>query len=194
MSQIGLVLLAAGESSRMGSPKQLLDYHGAPLLRHASEEALKCNCGPVIVVLGSKAAKIREVLEGLPVDIVENAEWWTGIGSSIRIGVSRAEKLDLDGIILALADQPLVLHGTYNTLIMTWRVTKKPIVASQYAGTVGVPAFFSREYFCKLIALEPAQGCKGLILSNGNDTVRLDCAEAEADVDTPQDFERIQAL
>ncbi len=194
MSEIGMVLLAAGASSRMGSPKQLLEYKGRPLVRHAVEVALKSGLGRVIVVVGARAAEVREALTGAPVEIVENAEWETGIGSSIRAGVLRAEELELAGIVLALADQPLVSHATYNRLIMTWQVTKKPVIASQYAGTVGVPVLFAKEYFCKLILLKPTEGCKGLILSSGGKAVRLDCAEAEADIDTPQDFKRIQAL
>lgn len=189
-----MVLLAAGSSSRMGSPKQLMEYKGKPLLRHAVEEALQSQCGKVIVVLGAKANEVGQALNGLQVEIVENPEWEAGMGTSIRAGIAKAEELDLAGIVLALADQPLISRAIYNRLILTWQVTKKPVVASQYAGTVGVPAFFARDYFCKLMALQPSQGCKGLILSSGPDAVRLDCVEAEADIDTPQDLARIQAL
>jgi molybdenum cofactor cytidylyltransferase len=68
----------------------------------------------------------------------------------------------------------------------------QPIVAAQYAGTVGVPVFFSSEFFPNLLALKPGQGCKGVILAHSGNAIHLDCPEAEMDVDTPQDYERVQ--
>src|SRR5580704_14397123 len=108
MNNIALVLLAAGGSTRMGSPKQLLPYQGRPLIRHAAETALASGCHPVMVVLGSHAAEIRAALEGLDVVVVENTEWEKGIGTSIRAGISGAEIMACDGAVLALADQPLI--------------------------------------------------------------------------------------
>jgi molybdenum cofactor cytidylyltransferase len=191
MNDIGLVLLAAGNSTRMGSAKQLLSYEGKPLVRHAAEEALASVCQPVFVVLGSRVAEIRPVLDGLAVEILENSRWAEGMGTSIHAGVEAAAARNLNGVILALADQPLVTHRILDRLVETHQSSGQPIVASQYAGTVGVPVFFSREFFANLLALEPGQGCKGLILSHAGQAIRLDCPEAEADIDTPQDYDRI---
>jgi molybdenum cofactor cytidylyltransferase len=196
MPQFGVVVLAAGSSSRMGSPKQLLNYGGKPLLRHAADVALASMCGSVprnvIVVLGSRAQELRPALEGLPVTILENPRWEEGMGTSIHSGVERAQADGLDGVILALADQPLVTSEILDRLARTHMETGQPIVAAQYAGTVGVPVFFSREFFPNLLALKPAQGCKGVILSHAGSAIHLDCPEAEMDVDTPQDYDRVQ--
>lgn len=186
-----VVILAAGSSSRMGSPKQLLSYQGKPLIRHAVETAFASGCGHVIVVLGANAEPIRAALDGLPVAICENPEWAGGMGTSIRCGITRAEELGLDGAILALADQPLVTGAILARLIEEHLQTGQPIVTSQYAGTVGVPVYFAKSHFGQLLALAPDQGCKGVILRNGDHALRIDCPEAEADIDTPDDYGRL---
>jgi molybdenum cofactor cytidylyltransferase len=194
MSHTALILLAAGNSSRMGEPKQLLEIHHKTLIRRAAETALASVCDSVIVVIGAEAARMRSALAGLAVETVENPEWRAGMGTSIRCGVEAAQSHDADGIILALADQPLVSAASLNKLVLTNRATSQPIVASWYADTVGVPAYFAREFFPHLIALNPEQGCQRLILAHPEATIRLACPEAEADIDTPEDFRRISEL
>jgi len=175
----------------MGSPKQLLPYQGQPLIRHAAETALAAGCDPVLVVLGSHMQEIRAALDGLDVVIVENTDWEQGIGTSIRAGVSGAEIMGSDGAILALADQPLVTADILKRLVSEHEETGRPIIASEYAGTVGVPAFFVREYFPKLTALLPTEGCKAVILANLEQSIRIGCPEAETDLDTPADYNSI---
>lgn len=192
MADVALVLLAAGMSSRMGSPKQLLPYLGKPLVRHAVEVALASECRPVVVVLGAKADAIRAVIQDLPIEIVENPRWSEGMGTSIASGVNALGSRPLDGLILALADQPLVTPDILNRLVATHHHTGLPIVTSEYAGTVGVPVFFCPDFFPRLVALEPSQGCKGVILAHAASAFRLECPEAEVDIDTPQDYRRIR--
>lgn len=191
MNNIALVLLAAGGSTRMGSPKQLLAYRGKPLVRHAAEIALASGCDPVIVVLGSHIDEARAALEGLDIVVVENTEWEQGMGTSIRAGISGAEILGCEGAILALADQPLVTAEILRRLVEEHEETGRPIIASEYAETVGVPAFFSREIFPKLKALLPTEGCKGVILAYLEQSIRIPCPEAETDIDTPGDFQAV---
>jgi len=193
MNNIALVLLAAGGSTRMGSPKQLLDYQGKPLIRHAVETAIASGCEPILVVLGSKADEIRKALDGLDVVVVENTEWEEGVGTSIRAGISGAEIMGCEGAILALADQPLVTAEILRKLVEEREETGRGIIASEYAGTVGVPAFFAREYFPKLTSLLPTEGCKAVILANLEQSIRISCPEAETDIDTPGDYEAAQA-
>jgi molybdenum cofactor cytidylyltransferase len=191
MNNIALVLLAAGGSTRMGSPKQLLPYQGRPLIRHAAETAIAAGFDPVMVVLGSQVEPIRAALDGLDVVIVENTEWEEGIGSSIRAGISGAEIMGCDGAILALADQPRVTPEILKRLVEEHEETGRPIIASEYADTVGVPAFFSREYFPKLKGLLPTEGCKAVILANLDQSIRISCPEAETDIDTPGDYQTV---
>lgn len=189
--KIGVIVLAAGGSTRMGSPKQLLPFRGVPLIRFAAETALATRCGPVIVVLGSHAGEIALALTDLNVQLVENPDWEGGMGSSIRAGVMAAVEQECDGVILALADQPLISPEILNGLVEAHVASGKPIVASQYAGTVGVPVLFSRRFFPHLVGLAPSQGCKGLILSWPNESILIPCPEAELDIDTPAQYSAV---
>jgi molybdenum cofactor cytidylyltransferase len=191
MDNIALVLLAAGGPARMGSPKQLLPYQGRPLIRHAAETALASGCDPVVVVLGSGIAEIRAALEGLDVVVVENTDWEQGIGTSIRAGISGAEIIGCDGAILWSADQPLVTAEILRRLVEEHEETGRPIIASEYSGTVGAPAFFTRDFFPKLTALLPSEGCKAVILANLEQSIRIGCPEAETELDTPDDYQAL---
>jgi molybdenum cofactor cytidylyltransferase len=191
MDNIALVLLAAGGSTRMGKPKQLLPYQGQPLIRYVAKTALASGSDPVVVVIGSDVAEMRAALDGLDVVVVENTEWEQGIGTSIRAGISGAEILGCGGAILALADQPLITAEILKHLVEEHEETGRPIIASEYDGTVGVPAFFTREFFPKLKALLPSEGCKATILAHLEQSIRIACPEAETDIDTPEDYQSI---
>ena len=188
MTTHGIVLLAAGASTRMGSPKQLLPYAGQPLIRHAAEQALAAGTKGVVVVLGANAGHIRPALDGLAVTIAENPRWEEGMGTSIQTGVRAAEALGWDGLILTLADLPRVGADIYHELAERHAQTQQPIVTAAYAGTVGVPVYFTREFFPRLLALAPSQGCKGVILAHDSRACKLPCPAAEFDLDTPADY------
>lgn len=191
--RVGIVVLAAGEGSRMGSPKQLLDFGGKPLLRHAVDEALAAGCGPVAVVLGANADRIAPVLPPGAVTVLTNPRWPEGMGTSIHTGIQAMEAAGVDAAILTLGDQPLLTSTVFGRLTDLFRQSGKPIVTATYAGTVGVPVLFARAYFPLLMALEPNQGCKGVILKNRSESLGMDCPEAEADLDTPEEYQRALA-
>ena len=194
MANIGLIILAAGTAQRMGFPKQLMEYRGKPMVRHAAETALESCCRPVIVVIGAAADAVGESLDGLPIDIVMNGQWKTGMGSSIRLGMAALVNRDLEAAILSLADMPLITPQILNSLVETYEASGKPIIAAEYAGTVGAPALFSRAYFPLLEDLPFNQGCKTLILKHSHAVVRLACPEAEMDIDTPADYLRLSQV
>lgn len=194
MANVGIVMLAAGNSSRMGRPKQLLDFGGMPLIRHTAAAAVASGCSPVLVVAGDAAEEIRDALEGLPVTVVPNVDWPGGMGTSIRAGIDALAAYPVDAVILTLGDQPMLTPAIYAERVDAHRRTGKPIVTSEYAGTVGVPVLFSSEYFASLQALAPGQGCKGVILANAEHALRIPCPEAEADIDTPEDYARVLRL
>lgn len=186
-----VVLLAAGNSSRLGSPKQLLAYNGRSLLRHSAEIALASRADLVCVVLGSEAERLATEVSGLPVVIVPNPRWAEGMGTSIQAGLN-ALPADIDCAILTLCDQPLVTAAILNRLLEAHEATGQPVVTSAYAETVGVPVLFARERFADLLALKPAQGCKGVILAQGPRALQIPCPEAEVDVDTAADYQRLR--
>jgi molybdenum cofactor cytidylyltransferase len=184
------VLLAAGNSVRMGAPKQLLDYRGQPLLRHAAAAALASGCRPIVVVLGAREQELRDVLAGLPVEIAVNERWADGLGTSIQTGIRVIEgRSDVSGAVLGLADQPQVTPEFLRGLIASHTGSGTMIVASRYSGTVGVPAYFAREAFPLLMALAPDKGCKGVILGSAS-VLLVDCPDAAMDIDTPDDYRR----
>ena len=192
---VGAVILAAGSSSRMGTPKQTLQFDGNSLLRRTALAALGAACRPVVVVTGAHAELCRLELEGLDVCEKFNAAWETGMASSVRTGIECLVNVDPNtaGTVLLLCDQPHVTSNMISTLIKTHHDTGRPVIASSYAGSFGVPALFSRKLFGELTQLEGTSGAKEIIKRHASDAHFLPFPEGEVDVDTPNDFARLIA-
>lgn len=189
---IGVIILAAGGSSRMGSPKQLLPYRGETLLRRAAKSALASVCDRVVVVIGSQAEYVRRELDDLPLSVVENQNWQSGMSSSIRAGLQHLLSANhVESVIIMLCDQPFVTADVLNDLVSTHCETSKPIVASTYGTTRGVPAFFSRELFTELASLTADEGARRIIATHPEDVVTITFPQGAVDIDTPHDHERI---
>jgi len=195
-SRTGLVILAAGASTRMGRPKQLLVYRGQTLIRRAVESALTSVCRPIVVVIGAHAELVKNELEHLPVLVADNAEWQKGMSSSIRIGVETLITCgeEMQGAVIMLCDQPFVTAGVVNALVEARRKTGKTIVASAYGKARGVPAFFSRQFFPEITALKANEGARQVIANHPDDVATIIFAEGAIDVDTPQDYERLETM
>ncbi len=153
------MILAAGSSSRMGSPKQILQFRGESLLRRAALAALGAGCCPVIVVTGANAELSRRELDGLDVREVFNTRWETGMASSVRRGRRRSARCgrghaDVEAAVFMLCDQPHVTADVISGLVAAHRATGRPVIASTYGGSFGVPALFSRTLFAELARLE----------------------------------------
>lgn len=183
----------------MGEPKQLLLYRGRSLLRHAAETAAASRCRPIIVVLGAHAESLRgelsELLMHRTVQVVENSGWMNGLGSSISVGVRAlvAAKNDIEALIIMLCDQPLVSAQLIDRLVETYERTGKSIVAAEYKGTMGVPALFHRARFAELMTLGGDSGAKQIIAKHNRDLGHVSFPEGNIDIDTPQEYERLQA-
>jgi molybdenum cofactor cytidylyltransferase len=190
---VAAVVLAAGGSIRFGKPKQLAIFHGEPLVRRIVTAAKDAGCAPVVVVVGASAAQITPALAGLPVSIIEHPNWSNGLGSSIAVGVMHAASItpDLDAAILLPCDQPFVNAVMLRQLIQVHRESKKPIVASAYAETLGVPALFDRSCFEELLQLTGDSGAKGIILARQSDVTAFDFPAAAIDIDTATDYEKL---
>ena len=193
MKNVGLIILAAGKASRMGKPKQLLNYQGTSLISHAVKMGLNSICKPVVVVLGAYAENIKPEIDKLPIQIVENPYWETGMSSSIRAGVAaiKESNSNLDAIIIALADQPLISEAVFNQLIQSYQETGNIIIASAYDDIVGVPALFNKNLFSELINLEGDRGAKALMGKYKNEVLTIPVAEAAIDIDTQEDYEKL---
>lgn len=195
-STVGLIILAAGASTRMGTPKQLLAYRGCTLIRHMAEVAIASSCQPIAVVLGAKAERIKPEISQLPIQIVENQQWAEGMSTSIRVGLEAllAMNPNLDAVAIALCDQPFVSSPTLERIVEAYHLTGKPIIASEYSGTLGVPALFNRTLFSELMALKSTEGAKKLIKKHIHEVFSVPFPEGVIDIDTPKDYEQLQTL
>ncbi len=191
------MVLAAGSSSRLGSPKQILSFRGTSLLRRSVTAALDAGCFPVVVVTGAYADLSRRELEGLGVREVLNPRWETGMASSICAGLEGLDlpvDLDIEAAIFLLCDQPHVTAGVLSGLADSYRATGKPVVASVYGGSggsFGVPALFSRSIFAELAGLEGGAGAKQVIQRYASQACFVPFPGGEVDVDTREDVSRL---
>jgi len=190
-----IIILAAGASTRMGRPKQLLAYDGHTFLRNAAEVAVASVCRPIVVVLGAYADQLHSEIDDLPTQQVVNKRWAEGMGSSIRTGLGVLHLCDqksvTDAMVLMLCDQPFVKAAVINNLVTAFGSNKKGIIASEYGGTLGVPALFGREYFAGLAALSGAAGAKQFIAAHASEVMRVRFPQGATDVDTPEDYRQL---
>jgi molybdenum cofactor cytidylyltransferase len=192
---IGIIILAAGSSSRMGQPKQLLRCAGESLLSRAIRVALETPYRPVIVVLGSQAETLQEELAATEARLVVNQEWAEGMSSSIRCGLRALETAvrgATEAAILMLCDQPFVTSGIIRRLVETYLAQRPLFVASEYqtkdGKTQGVPALFSSSLFAELMELRGAAGARRIIARHEAAGSIIAVPEAAFDVDTPDDY------
>lgn len=180
------VLLAAGGSRRLGRPKQLLTRGGAPLVRRVAQMLLATGAAPVLVVLGGEGPGVRAALEGLPVDLVENPDWTTGLAGSLRTA-AQALAGQRTATLLAAVDQPRLEAAHLQALLAAW--TPEADVASRYGEAFGIPALVRPATLKAALALGGDAGFRQ-IWKNHPDALRLvDAPELADDIDTPQDLE-----
>jgi len=186
------IVLAAGASTRFGSPKQLVRLEGRPMMHAAVARAVEIAGQAVTVVLGAHAAELAPLLRHSPASVIVNRDWAEGIGSSIRAGVSRLPP-SCDGVLMMLADQPAVSADDLRRLAGAWRRQPTFIIASFYESTTGVPAIFPRSVFTPLTELRGDQGARHLIHRLRDRVVRVPMSVAAIDIDTPEDLLRLNA-
>jgi molybdenum cofactor cytidylyltransferase len=186
-----VVLLAAGASTRFGSPKQLVRVNGRPLLHLAVSRAVEVAGQAVTVVLGSNAADLAPLLRHTPAAVIVNRDWSEGMGSSVRAGIARVPAT-ADAVLLMLADQPAVTAEDLRRLVGTWRRQTQSMVAAYYSGVTGVPAIFPREDFTALAGLRGDAGARAILKRGGDRVVRVPLQAAAIDIDTPEDLLNLQ--
>ncbi len=192
----GLILLAAGASTRMGRPKQLLPVQGRPLLERAVLAGLAAPVWPVVVVLGAHADAIRPILARHPVLVAENPAWAEGMASSLRagLGVLNAFSPRVDAALVALCDQPAFSTETIQKLLTVQAESGRSLVAARYQGHLGAPALFLRHHFPALSALTGDEGARKLMAQVPADALAaVDLPELALDLDTPDDVARLES-
>lgn len=192
IDSIGVILLAAGASIRLGGPKQLLKIQGETLLRRQIKIALAVT-EKIVVTLGANYENIIREISDLPVQTIENKDWKNGMSSSIKVGLNKLIKdSKIEAAILMVCDQPFVDENLLIKLIEKFHETDSLIVASRYENTLGVPAIFRRELFPELLALNEKSGAKSLIKKYAAQTAFVDFPKGAFDIDTPEDYKKVQ--
>jgi molybdenum cofactor cytidylyltransferase len=187
--KIGVVVLAAGSSSRLGKPKQLVRFHDKPLLQNVIDHCERFDFISKVIVLGANSEMIKKALKPKAFTLVMNEDWKEGIAGSIRKGVQHSLDLnpDTEHIIFLLSDQPFVTAELLEKLLETHLSEEKKITACFYEDDIGVPAIFSKDMFPLLLKLNGDQGAKKIMKQYQDQVTSIHFEMGHFDVDTPED-------
>jgi molybdenum cofactor cytidylyltransferase len=195
MSKTAILILAAGESKRMGQPKQLLPYKNSTLLLEKIKQFQSLEQVQVFVVLGAFFKDIFPHLRDKPVTVVMNAKWQEGMGSSLSKGVELIQKKEVyDRVLITLADLPLLESSHYEDLIELSKSSGKRIIQTEYDDTSGVPVVFDKSLFNSLIRLKNEEGAKPLIEKYRKEVLKLNTETPYFDVDTSETYQKLLDL
>lgn len=192
--RIGAIILAAGPSTRLGYPKQLIEHDGVALVRRAASVAVDAGARPAFVIVGASSKEVSNALNGLDgVKILNNERWESGLASSLSAGLAAlsADKL-IGAALVMVADQPLVDSDALKRLMAGFDEHHR-IVASAYDDIVGVPVVIGSEHFPALMNLKGDEGAGRWLRARLADVTQVDVASASVDIDTPEDAERLNS-
>jgi molybdenum cofactor cytidylyltransferase len=195
-TQCGIILLAAGSSSRLGKPKQSLLFKQSTLLEHSIQAALESIADQVIVVLGAHAETNRPAVNEQKLSVIVNALWQEGMAASIRCGLQYLlEKIpSIQSALFMVCDQPYINAALLNKLVTLQRQTGHAIVASEYSGTTGIPAIFDKKLFPGLLQLKGDAGAKKLIVQQQDKIATVPFPLGDIDIDTVADYNKLQKM
>ncbi len=185
------IILAAGKSSRLGKPKQLLNYRGKTLLQHAIDTAIEASLQDIIVVLGFGFELIKDEINIIAgTHVVRNEDWQSGMASSIICGINTLNSINslADAAIFMVCDQPFISTSLLNELIVARKTSGKLIAASKYGDTVGIPALFHKSLFHHLLELKGDVGAKKVIQQNPDAIITVPFSNGGIDIDTLDDY------
>lgn len=187
------ILLAAGTSSRMGSNKLFFELNGESVLRGAARRALAGGLSPLLVVLGHQPDEARREIDDLPCRSVLNPLYEQGIRTSLESGVE-AVPPDARAAMVLLADMPFVSPSMIAAMIARYRASAAPLVISDYEGVNAPPMLYDRSLFPELLAMK-GEGCGRQVVKDhrGEAEVSSWPAAALADLDVPDDYDRLKA-
>jgi molybdenum cofactor cytidylyltransferase len=190
-NKTSIIILAAGSSSRLGQSKQLLELQGKTLLERACNTALQVQGSHVVVVLGANPEQHQRSIAHVPVSIIINERWHSGMGSSIKKGITQVADTPTEGVVVMVCDQPFVTAEHLSKLISVQQHSGKNIVASTYSNTLGVPAYFNKTLFKELLGLPDDAGAKKLFYDLKDEVATVDFPRGSIDIDTPGDIDNL---
>lgn len=184
------IVLAAGESRRMGSFKQLLKYGDKTMVEAAVDNLLGSKLDEVVVVLGHRAEEVMEAIKGRPVVVAINKDYRLGMLSSVRCGIGHVSK-ESDAVLIALADQPFIDSSIINLVIGRFLSSYKSIAIPAYEGRRGHPVIIDLKYRDEIIRLDENVGLRQLMLDHPDDILQIEMPRGEItrDVDYPEDYQ-----
>jgi len=187
---ISAILLAAGESKRMGEPKQLLPFGRSTVVEQAVDSLLNSAVDEVIVVAGYKAEEVIKTIGARPVKLVTNPDYRQGMSTSIIAGLKLVDSRT-QAVVLAFGDQPLVTSQTINRLIDEFCSHDKGIAIPTYRGRRGHPTIFAIKYKEKLLAVKGDIGGRQIVNGHPDDIleVAVDSEGIIIDIDTKGDYQ-----
>ncbi len=192
--RISILILAAGSSSRLGRPKQLIEFEGQTLIERITHTALSVS-EEVLVVLGANTDLIKSKLDTFSdrITIVENSNWQEGMGTSISLGVAiLAQKSE--GIMILLSDQPFISQVLLQKMMQTFAENKYQIIACDYGEQLGVPILFDKAFFLELENLKGEQGAKSFVKNYAEKIASIEFKDGLFDIDTPEDLLKLTLL
>lgn len=192
--KVAILLLAAGNSSRLGQPKQLLKWKSSNLLQHAIDAVKKVQLNSVILVLGANYQEIISEINTNSIHVVNNKTWQKGLGNSIAVGVNYIKKVfpETEAILISLADQPLITETYLSKMISEFNIEKKQIIATAYKNNrLGVPALFDKEYFEELMQLNNDEGAKHIIKKHQQVVRFKEASQMFSDIDTLESYKML---
>jgi molybdenum cofactor cytidylyltransferase len=195
MPKIAAIVLAAGQSSRMGTNKLLTKVGGKPLVRHAVEAAVAGAADPVVVVTGNGARDVKASLSGLPIEIANNLDFPKGLSSSLRRGLSVLPE-DCDGAVILLGDMPDVSPALIDRLIAAFDPGEgRAICVATWKGKRGNPVLWARRFFPEMMVIEGDVGAKHLAAQYGELVCEVEADDEGPliDIDTPEALEAYRA-
>jgi len=191
-TNIAIILLAAGESSRLGTPKQLLMYKGKNLMQHTIDMTETLGMDTVIV-LGAFSDQILYYVDTYGAKVVQNMDWHEGLASSVRCGLEHVLMMntDTEAVILVLSDQPLLTVDILHQVIDTYHVSSLPIVHCNYGEASGPPTLFHKSLFPYLMELKGHEGAKKVVNTFPEKVALVDFPDGKWDIDTPADYQHL---
>ncbi len=193
--EIGIVLLAAGSSSRMGRNKMTIVYKGITLIDRAVQAALSSAVDHTVVVSGANRKQNESLISRSEVELVFNESWESGIGSSIKCGLKMMmmKNKKLDAVIISVCDQPSLSFEIFDKLVDTYAQTGKQIIASAYGGIRGAPVLYDKVFFEDLLNIPDEHGAKQHLVENASEKIMatIPFAGGEVDIDTVEDLKKI---